>query len=163
MPAIQKTYLSSPQAMQSQKAHSVQPSHNSYVDSATTYSAHGKSYIAASDKASTQRPVISRPVSQRGANQSSTDTVYTSETPNLTTITSTGTTVNQSLHTARETSPRLAIEDIKIREAEEGLEQAKAQGRFKLDLNGVVGPAFSETDFRAVSYTHLTLPTIYSV
>ena len=153
MPAIQKTYLPSPQAMQSQKAHSVQPSHNSYVDSATTYSAHGKSYIAASDKASTQRPVISRPVSQRGANQSSTDTVYTSETPNLTTITSTGTTVNQSLHTARETSPRLAIEDIKIREAEEGLEQAKAQGRFKLDLNGVVGPAFSETDFRVVDST----------
>jgi len=65
-------------------------------------------------------------------------------------ITSTGTSINQSLSSALTKSQRLAIEDIKIREAEEGLVQAKAQGRFKLNLEGVAGPALSETDFRVV-------------
>ena len=67
-----------------------------------------------------------------------------------TTITSTGTSINQSLHSALSQSPRLAIEDLRIREAEEGLVQAKAQGRFKLNLEGVAGPTLSETDFRVV-------------
>ena len=69
---------------------------------------------------------------------------------NATTITSTGTSINQSLHSALSQSPRLAIEDLRIREAEEGLVQAKAQGRFKLNLEGVAGPTLSETDFRVV-------------
>jgi len=66
------------------------------------------------------------------------------------TIRSTGTSINQSLSSALTQSQRLAIEDIKIREAEEGLVQAKAQGRFKLNLEGIAGPALSETDFRVV-------------
>ena len=69
---------------------------------------------------------------------------------NATTITSTGTSINQSLQSALSQSPRLAIEDLRIREAEEGLVQAKAQGRFKLNLEGVAGPTLSETDFRVV-------------
>lgn len=61
-----------------------------------------------------------------------------------------GTSINQSLQTALKQSSRLAIEDIKIQEAEEQLEQAKAQGRFKLNLEGAVGANQSEIDFRAI-------------
>lgn len=61
--------------------------------------------------------------------------------------------LDQSLLNAVQQSPRLAIEDLKIREAEEGLIQAKAQGRFKLNLEGVVGASQSETDFNVVNRT----------
>ena len=58
--------------------------------------------------------------------------------------------IGQSLSTAVQSSSRLAIEDIKIQEAEEQLEQAKAQGRFKLNLEGTVGASQNEIDFRVV-------------
>ncbi len=59
--------------------------------------------------------------------------------------------IDQSLQSAVEQSPRLAIEDLKIREAEEGLIQAKSAGRFKLNLEGVVGASQSETAFNVVN------------
>lgn len=59
--------------------------------------------------------------------------------------------IDQSLQSAVEQSPRLAIEDLKIREAEEGLIQAKSAGRFKLNLEGVVGATQSETAFNVVN------------
>lgn len=62
-------------------------------------------------------------------------------------------TINQSLTDAVNRSPRLAIEDIKIQEAEEGLVQAKAQGRFKLNLEGIAGVGQYETDFSVVDRT----------
>lgn len=61
--------------------------------------------------------------------------------------------INQSLSRARSQSPRLEIEDIKIREAEESLVQAKAQGRFKLNLDSVIGASQNETVFRVVNRT----------
>lgn len=65
----------------------------------------------------------------------------------------TGKSLTQSLDTALAQSPRLAIEDIRIQEAEEGLEQAKAQGRFKLNLDSSVGAGQNETEFRVVNRT----------
>jgi len=62
-------------------------------------------------------------------------------------------TLNQSLTEAVNRSLRLAIEDIKIQEAEEGLIQAKSQGRFKLNLDGVAGLGQYETDFSVVNRT----------
>ena len=61
--------------------------------------------------------------------------------------------INSSLSQALDRSTRLTIEDLKIQEAEEGLVQAKAQGRFKLNLDGVVGPTQSETEFNVVDRT----------
>ncbi len=61
--------------------------------------------------------------------------------------------INSSLSQALDQSTRLAIEDLKIQEAEEGLIQAKAQGRFKLNLDGVVGPTQSNTVFDVVDRT----------
>ena len=61
--------------------------------------------------------------------------------------------INSSLNQALDQSTRLAIEDLRIQEAEEGLVQAKAQGRFKLNLDGVVGPTQSETVFDVVDRT----------
>ena len=58
--------------------------------------------------------------------------------------------LRQSLGAALQNSPRLAIEDLKIQEAQEVLIQSEAQGKFKLDLNGVVGPTQSETTFSVV-------------
>jgi outer membrane protein len=60
-------------------------------------------------------------------------------------------TIHQSLSHAIDKSTRLAIEDIKIQEAQEGLVQAKAQGRFKLNLESVVGAGQYETDFSVVN------------
>jgi len=54
-------------------------------------------------------------------------------------------------------SPLLAIEDLKIQEAQEVLTQAKAQGRFKLNLEGVAGPSASETVFSVVDRTDSSL------
>jgi len=65
----------------------------------------------------------------------------------------TGTSIGQSFNTAVQQSSRIAIEDIKIQEAEEQLEQAKAQGRFKLNLEGTVGASQNEIDFRVVDRT----------
>ena len=61
--------------------------------------------------------------------------------------------IGQSLSTAVQQSSRLAIEDLKIQEAEEQLEQAKSQGRFKLNLEGTVGASQNEIDFRVVDRT----------
>ena len=61
--------------------------------------------------------------------------------------------LGQSLSTAVQSSSRLAIEDIKIQEAEEQLEQAKAQGRLRLNLEGTVGASQNEIDFRVVDRT----------
>ena len=63
------------------------------------------------------------------------------------------TSFTESMNIALKQSPRLAIEDIKIQEAEEQLEQAKSQGRFKLNFEGVVGASQNETDFRVVNRT----------
>ena len=60
---------------------------------------------------------------------------------------------DRSLSTAVQQSSRLAIEDLKIQEAEEQLEQAKSQGRFKLNLEGTVGASQNEIDFRVVDRT----------
>jgi len=59
--------------------------------------------------------------------------------------------LRQSLGSAVQHSPRLAIEDLKIREAQEGLIQSQAQGKFKLDLNGTIGPTQSETEFSVIN------------
>jgi len=59
--------------------------------------------------------------------------------------------LQQSLGAAVQHSPLLAIEDLKIQEAQEALVQSKAQSKFKLDLNGVVGPTQSETTFSVVN------------
>ena len=64
-----------------------------------------------------------------------------------------GTSIGQSLSTAVKQSSRLAIEDIKIQEAEEQLEQAKAQGRLKLNLEGTVGASQNDIDFRVIDRT----------
>lgn len=64
-----------------------------------------------------------------------------------------GTPFTESLNQAVRQSPRLAIEDIRIQEAEEQLEQVKSQGRFKLNFEGVAGPTQTETDFRVVNRT----------
>ena len=61
--------------------------------------------------------------------------------------------IRQTLGGALTQSPRLAIEDLKIREAEEGLIQANAQSKFKLNLNSVVGASQSETVFNVVDRT----------
>ena len=61
--------------------------------------------------------------------------------------------INSSLSQALDQSTRLAIEDLKIQEAEEALVQAKAQGKFKLNLDGVVGPTQSNTVFDVVDRT----------
>ncbi len=62
-------------------------------------------------------------------------------------------TVKQSVNTARSQSPRVAIEGLKIQEAEESYAQAKAQSRFKLSLDGVAGISQSETNFAVVNRT----------
>ena len=126
-----QTYVTSPQVTRSVPA--------------TRQTTQGTQYVAPSQSVESQRRVT-----QSVTNQVSRQAVNAPQTFTPTTITSTGTTLNQSLTTALGQSPRLAIEDIKIREAEESLEQAKAQGRFKLDLNGVLGPALSQTDFRVI-------------
>ncbi len=59
--------------------------------------------------------------------------------------------LDRSLSRAIERSPRLAIEDLKIQEAKEGLVQANAQSRFRLDLESIVGATQSETDFNVVN------------
>jgi len=61
--------------------------------------------------------------------------------------------LGQSLGAAVHNSPRLAIEDLKIQEAQEALTQAKSQGRFKLNLSGVAGPSQRETVFSVVDRT----------
>ena len=61
--------------------------------------------------------------------------------------------INSSLSQALDQSTRLAIEDLKIQEAEEGLVQAKAQGKFKLNLDSVVGATQSDTVFDVVDRT----------
>lgn len=61
--------------------------------------------------------------------------------------------INSSLSQALDQSTRLAIEDLKIQEAEEGLIQAKAQGKFKLNLDSVVGATQSDTVFDVVDRT----------
>ncbi|MEP6344157.1 MAG: TolC family protein [Maricaulaceae bacterium] len=58
--------------------------------------------------------------------------------------------INQSVSKARSQSTRLAIENLRIKEAEEGLIQAKAQGGFKLSLDSAVGLGQYETDFNVV-------------
>ena len=63
------------------------------------------------------------------------------------------TSFTESMKIALKQSPRLAIEDIKILEADEQLEQAKSQGRFKLNFEGVAGASQNETDFRVVNRT----------
>lgn len=65
----------------------------------------------------------------------------------------TGTSINRSMDKALTQSPRLAIEDIRIQEAEEGLVQAKAQGRFRLNLDGTLGASQNETDFSVINRT----------
>ena len=65
----------------------------------------------------------------------------------------TATSFSSSLDKALKQSPRLAIEDIRIQEAEEQLEQAKSQGRLKLNFEGAVGASQNETDFRIVDRT----------
>lgn len=65
--------------------------------------------------------------------------------------------LRQSLGAAVQHSPLLAIEDLKIQEAQEVLTQAKAQGRFKLNLEGVAGPSASETVFSVVDRTDSSL------
>ena len=65
----------------------------------------------------------------------------------------TGTSLDQSLGNALSQSPRLGIEDYKIREAQESLVQAKAQGRFRLKLDGTVGASQNETDFNVINRT----------
>ena len=77
---------------------------------------------------------------------------YEQRPQDITSIAAT-TSIDQSLQSAVEQSPRLAIEDLKIREAEEGLVQAKSAGRFKLNLEGVVGASQSETVFNVVNRT----------
>ena len=61
-----------------------------------------------------------------------------------------GTSLTQSLDTAVNQSSRLAIEDIRVQEAEESLEQARAQGRFKLALDSSLGAGEFQNDFRVV-------------
>jgi len=61
--------------------------------------------------------------------------------------------IRQTLGGALTQSPRLAIEELRIREAEEGLIQANAQSKFKLNLNSVVGASQSETVFNIVDRT----------
>ena len=63
------------------------------------------------------------------------------------------TSLTQSLTTAVKQSPRLVIEEIKVQEAEEQLEQVRAQGRFKLNLEGLVGAGQNETTFRVIDRT----------
>ena len=63
------------------------------------------------------------------------------------------TSFSESMKIAVVESPRLAIEDIKILEAEEVLEQAKSQGRFKLNFEGVAGASQNETEFRVIDRT----------
>jgi len=63
------------------------------------------------------------------------------------------TTLQQSLRNAYFNSPELAVEQIRIKEAEERLEQAKAQERFKLDLSAEVDATQSETVFNVVNRT----------
>ena len=63
------------------------------------------------------------------------------------------TTMNESLSSALQQSPRLAIEEIKIQEAQEQLEQAKSQGRLKANLEGILGASQNETDFRVIDRT----------
>ncbi len=58
--------------------------------------------------------------------------------------------IGNSLTSAIDQSPRLAIEDLRIQEAEEGLIQAQSQSRLKLSLNSVIGGTQSDTDFRVV-------------
>lgn len=79
--------------------------------------------------------------------RSSVETNFRPEFPGSTTS------FTESLNTAVKQSPRLAIEDIRIQEAEEQLEQVKSQGRFKLNFEGVAGPTQTETDFRIVNRT----------
>jgi len=66
------------------------------------------------------------------------------------TINSSEQSLRQSLGAAVQNSPRLAIEDLRIQEAQEALIQSQAQGKFKLNLNGVLGPTQSETEFSVV-------------
>ena len=61
--------------------------------------------------------------------------------------------ISNSLLSARTQSPRLAIEELKIQEAQEALVQAKAQGRFKLNFDSSVGVSQSETDFNVIDRT----------
>ena len=61
--------------------------------------------------------------------------------------------INQSVSQAQKGSPRLAIEDIKVQEAQEGLIQAEAQGRLRLSFDSLVGVTQSETDFTVVERT----------
>lgn len=61
-----------------------------------------------------------------------------------------GTSLTQSLDTAVNQSSRLAIEDIRVQEAEESLEQARAQGRFRLALDSSLGAGEFQNDFRVV-------------
>ena len=65
----------------------------------------------------------------------------------------TGKSLNQSMDSALTQSPRLAIESIRIQEAEEGLVQAEAQGRFRLKLDGTLGTSQNETDFSVINRT----------
>ena len=58
--------------------------------------------------------------------------------------------IGNSLTRAIDQSPRLAIEDLRIQEAEEDLIQAQSQSRLKLSLNSVIGGTQSDTDFRVV-------------
>lgn len=58
--------------------------------------------------------------------------------------------IHQSVSKARNQSTRLAIENLRIKEAEEGLVQAKAQGGFKLSLDSAIGLGQYETDFNVV-------------
>lgn len=94
---------------------------------------------------------VARPVSRPSLSQSS---LSQPSEPNLEISPETSVnSINQSVTKARNQSTRLAIEDLRIKEAEEGLVQAKAQGRFKLNLESAVGLGEYETVFNVIDRT----------
>lgn len=117
--------------------------------------------VKATEIQSTQTPYVAQ---QATVNQDAVSKAYWSQTvlPQGQTFGDTNaqpefsgaaTSFTESLNTAVKQSPRLAIEDIRIQEAEEQLEQVKSQGRFKLNFEAVAGPTQNETDFRIVNRT----------
>ena len=61
--------------------------------------------------------------------------------------------IDQSVSKARTQSTRLAIENLRIQEAEEGLVQAESQGKFRLNFDSAVGVGQFETDFNVIDRT----------
>ncbi len=115
------------------------------TQSRTSLNQYQRASLVQSAQQSAQASVVARANSAtRVTNAATTRSSVSTVSPNS---------IHNSLINARGESPRLAIENLRIQEAEEGLVQAEALSKVRLNFDSTIGVSQSETEFNVIERT----------